>query len=126
MEACRMLTCAVCGTTVWICRRCDRGQRYCSSDCAMVARHETIRSAGRRHRHTAAGREGNARRQRAFYFRRHFHPENLTHHTSQAMAVVDTIPAALGVVVAAPQVLGGGPDSTRRKEVSSHEDFALG
>jgi hypothetical protein len=39
-----------------ICRRCDRGNRYCSSRCAEIARLESIRRARARYQKSAAGR----------------------------------------------------------------------
>ena len=64
----RVLECHRCGTRVWICKRCDRGQRYCSRKCSQEARRESVREAGRRFRRTAAGRKGNARRQQRHYW----------------------------------------------------------
>jgi uncharacterized protein YfaQ (DUF2300 family) len=55
---------------VRICRRCDRGQRYCARDCAREARRASVREAGRRFRESEAGRAGNSRRQAAHQQRR--------------------------------------------------------
>lgn len=82
MADCREFTCAICGKTVYVCRRCDRGQRYCSPECARKARHASIRRAAERYRRTAQWRAGNARRQRAFYLRQLQRQKNLTHHSS--------------------------------------------
>ena len=43
----RLFHCARCGRQVRICSRCDRGNRYCGSDCARAARADSVRAAGR-------------------------------------------------------------------------------
>ena len=83
----RLFTCGACGTFTRICRRCDRGQRYCSPSCSRQAREHSVREAGRRYRQTFAGRIGNARRQRAYYRRFYLRQKSLTHHGSKAPAV---------------------------------------
>ena len=65
MSGWRFFSCARCHAEVAICRSCDRGQRYCSSECSQAARKEKVRAAGRRFAHTPAGRAGNRRRVRA-------------------------------------------------------------
>jgi hypothetical protein len=39
----RLFLCARCRAQVFICRRCDRGNRYCNADCAQAARRENTR-----------------------------------------------------------------------------------
>ena len=66
----RRFYCARCREAVVICRRCDRGQRYCGSACSAEARRESLRRAGKRYQASPAGREANAERQRRFRRRR--------------------------------------------------------
>lgn len=46
-----------------ICPPCDRGQIYCSKDCACQARRQAQREAGRRYQNSFQGRLNHARRQ---------------------------------------------------------------
>ena len=69
-ESHRRFYCARCHAVMVLCRRCDRGQRYCGPRCSEGARHESLRRAGRRHRRTVTGRQANAERQRRFRARR--------------------------------------------------------
>jgi len=62
----RVFHCARCGKLVWICRRCDRGHRYCSPECAFQARRESTREAKSRYRNSDAGRITQKFRQRRF------------------------------------------------------------
>lgn len=91
MERARVFHCGVCGKRVIVCRRCDRGQRYCCRACAQEARRASIRWAGWRYRRSQAGQLGNARRQRALYLRRHLPEKNLTHQGSQDLPSCGTI-----------------------------------
>jgi hypothetical protein len=85
MEDGRMFTCGLCGRTVWICKRCDRGHRYCSKTCSKAAGDVSKAKARRKFQSTDHGREGNTRRQREYYYRhRGSLPKNLTDHTSPA------------------------------------------
>jgi hypothetical protein len=52
----RLFHCARCRRQVVICRRCDRGNIYCSRRCSQPARCESQRAAARRYQHTKAGR----------------------------------------------------------------------
>jgi len=62
----RVFYCARCDEFVWICRRCDRGNRYCSPECASLARSESTRDARCRYRNSDAGRTTQKFRQRRF------------------------------------------------------------
>ena len=42
-----------CGKRFWICRHCDRGQRYCSPLCRQQAYRQQRRRANRRHHNKA-------------------------------------------------------------------------
>ena len=74
----RVFICGTCGKTVRICRRCDRGQRYCSKPCSREARRKSNREAGRRHRKKPLWRRGNRRRQSDYRQRK----KSVTHHAS--------------------------------------------
>ncbi len=53
----RFRKCGRCQGGFVICRRCDRGHRYCSGECSAAARQETNRAAQRRYRMSDEGRE---------------------------------------------------------------------
>src|SRR5262249_26383215 len=61
-----------CGTTFYICRSCDRGQRYCSEDCRQKARREQRRQANLRHQQSVEGRLDHRDRQQLYRERRRF------------------------------------------------------
>jgi hypothetical protein len=55
-----------CGAVFYLCRHCDRGQRYCSSRCREKSRHLQRREANRRHQRSPEGRLDHRDRQRAY------------------------------------------------------------
>jgi hypothetical protein len=55
-----------CGSVFYVCRRCDRGQRYCSERCRDKARREQRRAANRRHQGSPEGRLDHRDRQREY------------------------------------------------------------
>jgi hypothetical protein len=55
-----------CGTIFYLCRRCDRGQRYCSPHCRQKALRLQRRQANRRHQQTPEGRDDHRDRQREY------------------------------------------------------------
>lgn len=57
---------ADCRALFWLCRRCDRGQRYCSLVCRAKARRRQRRAANRRHQQSPEGRLDHRDRQRAW------------------------------------------------------------
>ena len=59
-----------CGEAFWICRSCDRGQRYCSDRCRLKARRRQRREANLRHQKSPEGRLDHRDRQRAYRLRR--------------------------------------------------------
>lgn len=59
-----------CRALFWICRHCDRGQRYCSADCRALARLRQRRCANRRHQQSPEGRLDHRDRQRHYRARR--------------------------------------------------------
>ena len=74
-----MFHCARCCRLVVICTRCDRGQRYCSADCAQVQRRRSVGEACRRYQQTPLGARNNAARQKRWRLRI---ASTVTHHTS--------------------------------------------
>ena len=65
-ESARRFLCAGCGTEVFICTACDRGQRYCPGDCARTARRRSRCEANRRYGCTANGRLKSAARSQRY------------------------------------------------------------
>jgi len=55
-----------CGTVFYLCRHCDRGQRYCSSRCREKSRRLQRRQANRRHQQSPEGRLDHRDRQREY------------------------------------------------------------
>lgn len=90
-EPARLFYCGRCQAMVRICRGCDRGQIYCSPDCAGQARRHAQREAGRRYQQSRAGRFAHAARSRAWRARQ----QNVTHQGSDP-------PAADVVLATAP------------------------
>jgi hypothetical protein len=78
----RLFYCVACRAPRVICRRCDRGQRYCGRECAHAARRRSLRAAGARYQRTTAGRFGHAARQRRYRDRM----QKVTHQGSAAAA----------------------------------------
>lgn len=83
----RLLMCARCRAQVFICRRCDRGNRYCTADCARAARRESLSAAGHRYQRSCRGRMAHAARARRYRARSKF----VTHHSSPAPAANDVL-----------------------------------
>ena len=52
----RMYLCARCRAQVVVCRRCDRGQIYCTRDCARLARRAAQHAAAQRYQSSHRGR----------------------------------------------------------------------
>jgi len=55
-----------CGVVFYLCRRCDRGQRYCSPRCREKALRLQRREANRRHQQSPEGRLDHRDRQREY------------------------------------------------------------
>jgi hypothetical protein len=58
-----------CGAVFYLCRSCDRGQRYCSERCREKSRREQRRTANRRHQRSDEGRLDHRDRQREYRLR---------------------------------------------------------
>ena len=66
VQACRVFSCDRCGSLVRICSDCDRGNRYCGSECRHTSRVESCRRANRRYRRSPKGRRNQRRRQKRY------------------------------------------------------------
>ena len=62
----RQRLCRACGAVFYVCRSCDRGQRYCSERCRERSRREQRRAANRRHQRSPEGRLDHRDRQREY------------------------------------------------------------
>lgn len=86
-----------CGALLFICSRCDRGQRYCSSACRKQARREQWRAASRRHQQSPQGRLDHRDRQRSYRQREAAStqiptPNPVTHQGSQTESTPAILP----------------------------------
>jgi hypothetical protein len=77
----RIFTCVHCFKQVIICRLCDRGQRYCSPDCANISCNGSQRTAGHRYQQSRQGRYKHALRMRHYRHRKQI----VTHQGSQPL-----------------------------------------
>ncbi len=66
----RLFRCVRCHEMVRICRRCDRGNRYCSRECSRLGRQDSLREARRRYARSDRGRAHHAARQKRYQARR--------------------------------------------------------
>lgn len=66
----RVFNCARCRCQVTICRRCDRGNIYCGTQCSQPARRESLCAAGQRYQSSRRGRFKHAARQHHYRSRR--------------------------------------------------------
>jgi hypothetical protein len=99
----RLFVCARCRVQVLICSDCDRGQRYCASECASTTRRALQRDAGKRYQHGRAGRFKHALRTRVWRKRQAEKAQSVTHHGSQ-LAPLDAVLAATPPTVSATVV----------------------
>ena len=105
-EPARRFLCARCRTPALVCSRCDRGQIYCATGCAAVARLQSQRDAGRRYQCSRPGRFMHAARTQRWRERQALlvvplagsemaRPQSVTHQGSPA-------PASDAVLLAVP------------------------
>lgn len=68
----RLATCGVasCSRLFAVCGSCDRGRRYCSEECAALARRAQTRRAGRCYQASERGRQAHAARQARYRAKR--------------------------------------------------------
>lgn len=108
MDSFRLVICARvdCSQMFFLCRRCDRGDRYCSRSCARRGRLDALRAAGRCYQDSRRGRLRHAARQ-ARYRAHATLSQKVTHQTSQP-------PPQIGIVAAsssdAPPLFGDGKE----------------
>ena len=76
-----------CRAVFYLCRCCDRGQRYCSDHCREKSRRLQRRQANRKHQQSPEGRLDHRDRQRSYRQR-----SRVTDQGSDAMRVSGTIP----------------------------------
>jgi len=108
----RLFLCARCRAQVFICRRCDRGNRYCDADCAQAARRENTRAAGHRYQQSRSGRFAHAARARRYRARRQL----VTHRSSPAPLTNDVLqpdPTDAAVAVATDTCVAAAPATSR-------------
>lgn len=65
-ESFRLVRCGECQRIFYLCRRDDRGQRYCPQGCQKLAWRRSRRAARRRHRQSEQGREDHRDAQRRY------------------------------------------------------------
>ena len=113
-EPARRFLCARCRAPALVCSRCDRGQIYCATGCAAVARLQSQRDAGRRYQCSRAGRFMHAARTQRWRERQALlavsaarsemaRPQSVTHQGSPLPAS-DAVLAAVPSPVAAAAV----------------------
>lgn len=95
LPSARLYPCARCRIQVLICRRCDRGQRYCTGSCAQAARSLAQRAARQRYQTSLPGRLKHAARSRRYRARRQ---NNVTHQGSRMIGT----DAVLALTMRAP------------------------
>ena len=100
MLSARHYLCARCRCQVFICRHCDRGNNYCTGECAGLARKDSLHRAARRYLSTPRGRHNNAARQGRFRVRR---KEKVTHQGSLPTLAVVLFLLALNTQKRVPQ-----------------------
>ena len=97
----RLYLCARCREQVVVCRRCDHGQVYCPSGCALAARRERQRAAGKRYQSSRRGRFVHAQRSRRYRRRSCASREIVTHQGSVAALTGDLLRSQAPVPVMA-------------------------
>ena len=75
----------------FLCRHCDRGDRYCSRRCREEARRTTLRGAGQRYQRSRQGRLHHAARQARYRARQ----QKVTHQTSHIAPGSGIVPTPL-------------------------------
>src|SRR5688572_24143679 len=84
----RLYSCARCAGQVRICRRCDRGHRYCTVTCARIQRRESLHRAGARYQRSRRGAYRHAVRQCAW---RERCAQEVTHQGSVSLDTAGTV-----------------------------------
>jgi len=105
---CGWLECQQC---FFICARCDRGDRYCSTRCGRAARAHSLRQAGRKYQASRDGRFAHAARQ-------HRQREKVTHQSSPEFA--------FPIQVVLPLTTGGKEDTDGRPDLCGNTSARIG
>jgi hypothetical protein len=71
-----------------VCSHCDRGQRYCAADCAVIARKALQQEAAQRYQCSRSGRLKHAQRTRRWRERQATLNQSVTHQV-RISAIVD-------------------------------------
>jgi len=78
----RLYYCVLCHAQAVICSYCDRGQIYCSKECAIAARAQSCREAEKRYQLSFKGKVKHALRQKRYRMRQ---KEKVTDHSSNVL-----------------------------------------
>ncbi len=102
----RIYNCVRCQHQVIICSHCDRGNIYCSGECAKQSRHEKQQEAAERYQSSPKGRQRHAQRQHQYRQRqqqsRQRQKEKMTHQGSPAQTTCDSITSGLKTEILQP------------------------
>lgn len=93
-QDCRIFNCERCHQEVVICRRCDRGNRYCPP-CAPLARAEKQRAAGKQYQQKEAGRLNHKVRQEHYRARLAKEGEEVACHSDCGKEALEVEPVLL-------------------------------
>ena len=105
----RLFLCRQCGELVEICSRCDRGNAFCSSDCAAARRRESIREAAKRYQRTKRGAKKHKARQRRYRVRQ----LAVTHQSCASTRIRMARPPTASCSSLIPELTDDSPDSRR-------------
>ena len=100
-QTARFFLCACCCEQVLVCRRCDRGQRYCAGGCAATTRCALQRACAQRYQRSRAGRFKHALRTRCWRARQVALAKIVTHQGSHDPSPDVVLPATQTTTLAA-------------------------
>ena len=103
----RFYLCArlACRAQVLVCPDCDHGQIYCGRACSDIARHITLKEAGRRYQNGRQGRQRHAQRMALYRERK----RKVTHHRSPAPPCDVLLISVPAIALAAPAPASSRP-----------------
>jgi hypothetical protein len=104
-ESIRRFFCAGCRVEAYTCTHCDRGQRYCTRQCARAARCRSQREANRRYQGSQRGRLRHAERARRYRERR----KNVTDHGLLPIAAHDELDVSAAEAKSRPSAVQSIP-----------------
>lgn len=111
----RFYLCArlACRVQMLVCPDCDHGQIYCGRACSDIARHITLKEAGRRYQNGRQGRQRHAQRMARYRERK----RKVTHHRSPA-------PPCDVLLISVPAIASAAPaPASSRPTMASHCRF---